>query len=344
VIRRSGESLLTILNDILDLSKIEAGKLEIEAVPFDLGKVIGGASAGFTAIAADKGIALTVDTGAAEGIYLGDPTRIRQLVSNLVSNALKFTETGEVRATAARSGDDIRIVVSDTGPGIGEEALGRLFEKFVQADSSTTRQYGGTGLGLAICRELAGLMGGTIAATSRLGEGSSFTVTLPLPRLRDVEAGPRAEPSEPVIAELSGPALRVLAAEDNPVNQLVIKALLQHIGVEPVIVENGVDAVAAWAAQDWDLILMDVQMPGMDGPAATRIIRERERASGRIRTPIIALTANAMSHQVEEYTAAGMDGFVAKPIDVASLFAAIEAVLAPAPAAGDQPAADQMAG
>jgi CheY-like chemotaxis protein len=161
-------------------------------------------------------------------------------------------------------------------------------------------------------------------------------VTLPLLRLRDVEAPPPVEQTEPAVPEPSGPALRVLAAEDNQVNQQVIKALLQHIGVEPVIVENGADAVAAWAAQEWDLILMDVQMPRMDGPTATGIIRDREHASGRARTPIIALTANAMSHQVEQYTAAGMDGFVAKPINIESLFAAIEAALALAPAADSQ--------
>ena len=331
VIRQSGEALLAILNDILDLSKIEAGKLDIEAVPFDLAKTVRAACTAFAGTAQGKGLALTVDTAGLEGLYLGDPTRIRQVVSNLVSNAVKFTESGEVGVTAQPSGDVIRITVSDTGPGMDEGVLGRLFEKFVQADSSTTRRFGGTGLGLAICRELAELMGGSITAASSPGEGSTFTVSLALRRADDAAAGPPGRAAEAQIAATpAASGLRVLAAEDNEVNQLVLRALLQQIGIEPLIVDNGLDAVAAWAAQDWDLILMDVQMPRMDGPTATQVIREREGLDGRARTPILALTANAMSHQTQDYAAAGMDGFVAKPIEVRSLFAAIEAAVAPA--------------
>jgi PAS domain S-box-containing protein len=327
VIRSSGQTLLTILNDILDLSKIEAGKLELEAVDFDLVRVIAEASEAFGAIAEAKGLALALETEAASGVYRGDPTRIRQLVANLVSNALKFTAAGGVQVHATRLGREVHILVSDTGAGITEEIVGQLFEKFVQADSSTTRQFGGTGLGLAICRELVSLMGGTISVTSRVGEGSTFAVALPLLRLHDVSPVSLAEQTKTQSAtQAPESVLRVLVVEDNQVNQIVLKALLLQIGVEPMIVENGVDAVNAWAANHWDLILMDIQMPLMDGPTATRIIRERECAEGLRRTPIIALTANAMSHQVKEYAAAGMDAFVAKPIEVDRLFAAIEAM------------------
>jgi signal transduction histidine kinase/CheY-like chemotaxis protein len=330
VIRRSGEALLVILNDVLDLSKIEAGKLDLESAEFDIEDLASSVRDVFApaAEAKDCRFVLAVEPAAA-GIYRGDPTRIRQILCNLVSNALKFTEGGEVRLAIAAASTGLELQVKDSGIGMSDEQIAGLFRKFEQADASTTRRFGGTGLGLAICRELAALMGGSIGAVSRLGEGSTFTVTLPLPRLRDADAGSKTEP-EPDVAPMSPqPALRVLAAEDNAVNQLVLKALLQPIGVEPRIVNDGVDAVAAWEAEDWDVILMDVQMPRMDGPAATRLIRERERASGCARTPIIALTANAMSHQVDDYLAAGMDGFVPKPMEASRLFAAIEAVLRP---------------
>ena len=222
------------------------------------------------------------------------------------------------------------LAVTDTGIGMSEVQQAALFQQFAQADASTTRRFGGTGLGLAICRELAELMGGRIDLRSTEGRGSTFVATLPLARgeRRDRAAVSENVPvahAEPRPAE--GAALRVLAAEDNPVNQLVLKTLLAQIGVQPVMVGDGVDAVAAWESGDWDVILMDVQMPRMDGPTATRFIRDRELAQRRRRTPIVALTANAMTHQVSEYLAAGMDGFVAKPIEVARLFAALEAAL-----------------
>ena len=339
VIRQSGETLLTVLNDVLDLSKIEAGRLELEVAEFDIGAVAAGAHAAFAAVAAQKGVAFDLAvTRAAAGAYVGDATRVRQLLSNLISNALKFTEKGRVTVTVGRKGGALTLTVVDTGIGMSAEQVGALFQKFAQADASTTRRFGGTGLGLAICRELAELMGGRIEVKSAEGEGSTFVVTLPLPR------GERAarKPAAPGVAAPvqggvqdavgEGPPLRVLAAEDNPMNQLVLKALLAQIGVDPVMVGDGVDAVAAWEAGDWDVILMDVQMPRMDGPTATRFIRERELAQGRRRTPIVALTANAMTHQVNEYLAAGMDGFVAKPIEIERLFAALDAALSLAPA------------
>nr|QQZ49157.1 response regulator [Phenylobacterium glaciei] len=258
---------------------------------------------------------------------MGDSTRVRQILYNLVSNALKFTEQGEVRVCVARTDDGLRLSVADTGIGIPPERLASLFQKFEQADASTTRRYGGTGLGLAICRELAQLMGGAIRAESAPGGGTTFTVTLPLTKSAAQHVLPAPDPGVVEAMEMEVGALRVLAAEDNKVNQLVLKTLLHQIGVDPVIVENGKLAVEAWAREAWDVILMDVQMPEMDGPTAAAIIRTREAAEGRARTPIIALTANAMAHQVAEYAEAGMDGFVAKPIEVGRLFAALQAVL-----------------
>jgi signal transduction histidine kinase/ActR/RegA family two-component response regulator len=329
VIRASGEALLAILNDVLDLAKIEAGKLELEETEFDLGEVARGAHSAFTALANKKGLsfALAIEEGA-KGVYLGDPTRLRQILYNLISNALKFTEAGEIRVSASRRDGALRLCVSDTGMGIPPERLSGLFTKFVQVDASTTRRFGGTGLGLAICRQLAELMGGDIEAESELGRGSRFIVTLRLPRVGEARAATNA-PIAAAQSDEAAPALalRVLAAEDNSVNQLVLKTLLHQIGVEPVVVDDGVQALEAWETSHWDVILMDVQMPRMDGLAATRAIREREAAEGRPRTPIIALTANAMAHQIAEYTAAGMDSHVAKPIDARKLFAALEATL-----------------
>jgi CheY-like chemotaxis protein len=199
----------------------------------------------------------------------------------------------------------------------------QLFETFVQADSSMTREYGGAGLGLALCRQLCRAMGGEVSLSSTPGEGSVFTVELPLPAVAAAPAAARANP-----AVVTGGPIRVLAAEDNPVNQMVLRALLAQIGVEPVIVGNGAEAVQAWEDGEWDVILMDVQMPQMDGPAAARRIRAREAELGRAPTPIIAVTANAMIHQVAGYRAAGMTEVVSKPINVEALFSAMIAVLA----------------
>ena len=318
VIRQSGEALLTILNDVLDLSKIEAGRLDLEAIDFDLGPMIAGAVSGFAATAEQKGLALVVDTGRAAGFYRGDPTRIRQVVANLISNALKFTEEGEVRITAERTDGGVIISVADSGEGIPPQTLERLFDKFVQADSSTTRRFGGTGLGLSICRELCALMGGTIEGESALGHGSCFTLTLPLPQsAASAAAAPQAE------ADVDAQNLRILAAEDNAVNQQVLKTVFEQVGVGLTIVGDGLEAVEAYRRQDWDIILMDVQMPILDGPEATRAIRAIEAEEGRRRTPIVALTANAMKHQEEAYLACGMDRLVAKPLKIEELFRVI---------------------
>ena len=337
VIRSSGEALLALLNDVLDLSKIEAGKVELESITFDVAPLAAGVEAAFAHQAADKGLSfLTLIAPEASGVWLGDPTRLRQILYNLVSNAVKFTARGGVSLSVDRQDESLRFVVADTGVGVPADKLDMLFDKFSQVDASTTRRHGGTGLGLAICRELAGLMGGRIAVESGVGEGSRFTLTVPL-RRSDAAPTPAFEAAGETQTSWGG--LRLLAAEDNPINQLVLKTLLAQIGVEPTMVENGEEAIAAWEDGDWAAILMDVQLPVMDGVAATREIRRREAALGRPRTPIIALTANAMAHQIEEYAAAGMEGHVAKPIAAASLFTAIEAALDAAAAEGSVAAA-----
>jgi CheY-like chemotaxis protein len=338
VVRQSGEGLLAILNDVLDLSKIEAGKLDLEEAEFSIGEVATSAHAAFTALANAKGLRfdLKIDERA-QGTYLGDATRVRQIFYNLISNGLKFTQSGEVRVLVEAGEPGLRLVVSDSGMGIPADRLKDLFQKFEQADTSTTRKFGGTGLGLAICRELAELMGGSISAKSAEGQGSCFIVELPLTRAgADVEER-KAKPAPPRV-EAPATALRVLAAEDNAVNQLVIRTLLEQAGVDPCMVSDGVQALEAWEREPWDLILMDVQMPVMDGPTATLEIRSREAALGRSRTPVIALTANAMAHQIAEYRAAGMDAIVAKPIDVGQLLTTMQELLS-RPAAADEAAA-----
>ena len=328
VISRSGASLLAILNDILDLSKIEAGKLELDSTEFDMEDVALGAHSAFTAAANAKGLSFNlVVAPAARGVYRGDSVRLRQILYNLLSNAVKFTSVGEVRAAIDLKDGSVQITVRDSGVGIAPDQIGRLFQKFVQADSSTTRKFGGTGLGLAICTHLSEAMGGDITVDSMLGHGTTFVVRLPLERVSDRALAPRDPAPVQAISRKADYDLKVLAAEDNATNQLVLKTILAQMGIWPTIVEDGAAAVDAWVREEWDVILMDVQMPIMDGPTATSVIRAREASSGRSPTPIIALTANVMIHQVEAYRAAGMTGFLAKPISIADLFAAMSAVV-----------------
>ena len=323
VVRQAGETLLALLNDLLDLSRIEAGRLELEDGLIDIESLMTGVQATFTTLASEKDVSFQLAVSPkALGLWRGDPTRVRQVVYNLVSNAVKFTARGEVRVAVRREGGALVFEVADTGPGIAEDRLGSLFHKFVQEDASTTRRYGGSGLGLAICRELATLMGGEVGVVSSVGEGSTFTVRLPLSRAEG------ALPAS-VSMEITAPSgdLRILAAEDNPMNQLVLKTLMAQLGVEVRCVNDGQAACDAAAEQEWDVILMDVQMPVMDGPTAARWIREREEAEGLRRTPIIALTANAMAHHAAEYTSAGMDVLVPKPLELERLIGAIQAVM-----------------
>jgi signal transduction histidine kinase/ActR/RegA family two-component response regulator len=329
VIRESGDLLLAVLNDVLDLSKIEAGRLELAADDFDLATLAVSLRDSFSSQAREKGLAFEVAVAPeAQGVWRGDVDRLRQILGNLVANALKFTLQGAVavRFASAEDGSGLRIDVADTGIGISPEIQQRLFDKFVQADSSTTRQFGGSGLGLAICRELATLMGGSVAVQSREGQGSTFTVLLAMPRGGTL--APAVEQAEqPAAPASTSPSLRVLAADDNPTNQKVIAAVLAPLGAQVELVADGAACVEAWKRGDYDIILMDIHMPVMDGVEAARTIRDIEAADGRPRTPIVAVTANALAHQVEGYIAAGMDGHVAKPIEVTKLYAAIEAAM-----------------
>ena len=338
IIRQPGSLLLAVLNDVLDLSKIEAGKLSLVAEDFDIAPTLAATVETFQVLAQNKGLdfSFTVDE-AAEGWWRGDADRLRQIVGNLLSNAVKFTPQGSVEATVAtgEGGEGLRLVVRDSGVGITPEKLPALFEKFTQADNSATRRFGGTGLGLAICRELTQMMGGAINVESREAHGSTFTVELPL--IRGEANGAQAQPA-PDSGERN---IRLLAAEDNPTNQQVLAAVMESLGIDIDIVADGRQAVESWKVGGYDLILMDIQMPVMDGIDAAREIRTLEAAEQRKRTPIVALTANALTHQVDEYMAVGMDGHVAKPIEIAKLYEAISAALTAAAtgAAGRTPAA-----
>gem|GEM_PF-565168 len=337
VIRTSGEALLSLLNDILDLAKVEAGRVELDIRPFDLATTVEAATQGFATLAAQKGVRFLVEIDpAAEGAWQGDGGRVRQVMTNLASNAVKFTAAGEVRVRVRRTTDGFACTVSDTGVGIAPDLLSRLFQRFSQVDPSTTRKYGGTGLGLAISRELVELMGGKVAVTSVEGRGSAFSFELPMTWLRAATPGAAA----PVAETLALPPLRILAAEDNATNQRLLTAMLEPLGAELVLAVDGRQAVEAFAAGRFDLVLMDVQMPGMNGVDATRAIRALEVEQGLGHTPILAVSANVMRHQVDEYLAAGMDDFVAKPIEMGVLIAAIQRVAeAPAGAADDDEAA-----
>lgn len=326
IIRDSGEGLLQILNDLLDLSKIEAGKLTLEEAEFDLEDLLNGACAIFSPLAAQKGLeyGCALSPGA-RGRYIGDPLRLRQLLHNLISNAIKFTKSGRVDVSVTGESGRLLLTVTDTGIGISADRVARIFDTFEQADVSTMRQFGGTGLGLSICKQLVELMGGSIDVRSEEGKGSAFTVILPMKRAV-VQRASKVEP--PVrVGDVDGRA-RILVAEDNPTNQAVIRALLEAAGLTCVVTADGQAALDAWHQGDWDLILMDVQMPGMDGPTATATIRAIEAEEARPRVPIIGVTANVMSHQVEEYVASGMDAVVSKPIQMAELLGAIRQVAA----------------
>lgn len=320
VIRESGTALLTVLNDLLDLADMDAGAVRIETVPFDLESVIRQACETATTLAESKGLDLQIEIepGAA-GAWIGDAKRLRQVLYNLVSNALKFTAAGGVQVRA-RAEDGLMVSVTDTGIGIPPDVLPRLFETFTQGDGAATRSFGGVGMGLSICRRVAGLMGGSLEAQSEVGLGSVFTIWLPLER---AAPAPEAAANERHVADL-----RVLVAEDNETNQRVVRTVLNALGVDPTVVPDGRAAVEAWGRGDWDLVLMDIQMPVRDGVTATRDIRRLEAERGLAPTRIVALTANSMPAQVIEYEAAGMDGVVPKPIMIDQLHAALTAASA----------------
>lgn len=331
VLQQSGATLLTLLNDMLDMAKIEAGKIQLETLDFDPEALGRDACDAFGAIATEKGLVLTFETHGPRGAYRGDPTRVRQILYNLIGNAVKFTDQGCVDVRLELEPAGFAFAVQDTGVGFSDEARASLFEKFSQGDATTTRRFGGSGLGLPISRDLARLMDGDIRVDSRPGAGSIFRVALPLARSGSPIAAPPAPPVTERIAAVPGERLAILVAEDNPTNQLVLRSLLAGAGGDLEVVEDGSLALEAWRRRAFDLILMDINMPVMDGVSATRAIRAEERAGARVRTPIIALTANAMDHQRHDYLAAGLDAHVSKPIDVTVLFTAIAEVLATAP-------------
>ena len=319
---RSGDGLMAILNDILDVSKIEAGKLELEAIAFDLGDVGARVIDLWRETASAKGVDISYELAPGAPRWLsGDPNRIRQIMLNLVSNALKFTQAGEVRLSVrpviAQGEDTARfeIAVSDTGIGITPEQQARLFQSFAQADAATTRKFGGTGLGLAICRQLTDLMGGEIAVESEPERGSVFRVTLELPRADAIDL---AEPQ----AESGGLShLTLLVAEDNPINQAVVRAVLEAVGARLETANDGAEALDMLRKQAFDLVLMDVHMPRMDGIEALRRIRGGE--TGDPRQPVIALTADAMPGEDQKLLAHGFDDVQPKPIQPMALITAI---------------------
>ncbi|WP_431854709.1 PAS domain S-box protein [Azospirillum sp.] len=318
----SGEALLTILNDILDMSKLEAGRLELESVDLDLTRLVGSVAALMSSRAAEKG--LTLDTRVAPGtrrFVRGDPTRLRQVLLNLVSNAVKFTERGGVTiavddAPAETESRGVRFTVTDTGIGVPDAVRPHLFTEFFQGDSSITRRFGGTGLGLAICRRIVGLMGGEIGVDSRPGGGSAFWFTVPL----EAAAAPgAADAPEPVAVRLR--PLRVLLAEDNPVNRKVAVALLTRQGHAVTVAGDGAEALDRVRGERFDVVLMDMQMPRMDGLEAARRIRTLPGTRGAV--PIVALTANALAGDAERCLAAGMNDYVPKPVVPEALAAAL---------------------
>ncbi len=350
LIAQSGESLERLVSDILDVSKVEAGQLEIVPVDMDLLDELEPAIATARAKAEARDLTFTVTVGpSARGRFLADAGRIRQVLTNLLSNAVKFTREGEVAVSLDIEDDtpepevsQLTLVVTDTGVGFDAEAAQGLFERFTQADSTITRRFGGTGLGLSICRALTEMMGGDIRAISTPGQGSTFTVTLPLCRTRSLEAYDAGKLAYQARAELAPlrPAranpdalIRVLLAEDHPVNQRVVEAMLVGQPYDLTIVENGALAVEAVANGAFDVVLMDMQMPVMDGLAATRAIRAAEAARAAAagqaprRLPILMLSANAMPQHLEQAKDAGADQHVSKPVTPTTLLGALEAAV-----------------
>jgi hypothetical protein len=328
--RRSGETLLWTVNELLDLSRIEAGKLDLEDVAFDPGEPVRQVLAALAAAAADKGLRLTASLDPAlPARIMGDPQRLRQVVMNLVDNAIRFTAAGAVEVRTTRQAERVVVEVRDTGSGIPPALRRKLFRRFQQADEGTARRHGGSGLGLMICRRLVRLMGGEIGVESEPGEGSVFRFDLPLRPAGD--APPETPEAAAPPRRLAGdaPFARLLLAEDSEASQLVGAAILRKAGYEVDLVRDGESAVAAAAAGSYDAILMDVRMPGLDGYEATRRIRALDGPAGRVR--ILALTASAMPGDVQRCLAAGMDAHLAKPVDRAGLLGGVAALLATAP-------------
>ena len=319
LVTSSGRLLEQVLGDILDVSKIEAGQFQLTPAPFDLATLVGGVAELHRASAQAKALDFrwSIQPGAS-GSYLGDAGRISQILNNLLANAVKFTVMGEVALSVESTAEGLSFIVSDTGVGFDDTVRRRLFKRFVQADQSITRQFGGTGLGLSICAALVEMMGGRIDARAVLGRGAIFQVDLPLARIRAVEdVAPDDE------EEISLEGLRVLVAEDHPTNQKVVEIILQPFDVALTMVEDGQAALDAFIPGAFDVVLMDMQMPVMDGLTATRLIREREAAAVVPPVLLIMLTANAMEEHVAAAKAVGADLHLAKPVRPAQLLEAL---------------------
>jgi len=327
VIRSSGATLERLLSDILDSARIESGQVTIEAAPFHLGRAVQDVAALWRVPAEAKGVMITAHVDPAlDRLVDGDAVRVRQVLTNLVSNALKFTAEGQVGLTVKPGVEGgVRFTVTDTGVGFDEEQKARIFGRFQQADGSITRRFGGTGLGLAISRELVELMGGRLECDSRPGEGSRFWFEIPLPPVEQASAA--VDEVQP-ISDVREQPLRVLLADDHPANRKIIEIMLAATAMELVVVEDGAQALETFQREAFDLVLMDMQMPVMDGLTATAGIRAFEGRSGRARTPILMLTANAMAEHVEAGRAAGADGHLTKPLTLAALFDGIARVMA----------------
>lgn len=329
VISSSGSALLLLLNDILDLSKVEAGKLRIEAVSFELRPLIEGAAALWAPAAAEKGVELRVELPASAPEWVtGDPTRLRQVLTNLLSNAIKFTDQGFVTLSATYDAQELAFEVTDSGIGISPDAIGALFQDFSQAEAATSRKFGGTGLGLSISRKLCRMMGGDLFVRSTEGEGSTFYGSVSLP-----EASPAEQSARTYDDAL--PPLRILAVDDNATNRTVVRTLLEALGAEVTLADNGAEALEALRSEAFDLVLMDVNMPVMGGVEALKAIRQG--AAGRKDIPVIALTADAMAGHRDQYMADGFDEHLGKPIQIDELMSAIGRALEPRP--DSQPAA-----
>ncbi len=324
-LRLSGDSLLSLINDLLDFSKLEEGSIALENIEFNIVELIQNVLSIMRVRAQEKNIHIQLDAAQLQHIhYLGDPLRIQQVVTNLVSNAVKFTESGYVKVTLSdqdktvSTSGNLLIEIRDSGIGIPPEKLALIFEKFTQADPSTTRKYGGTGLGLAICRNLVQQMGGTVSVKSEKGEGSVFSVVLPL---SFTSASAKIQEAAPIQAITAGHASRntILLVEDYSPNILVATVMLEQLGFPVDVATNGIDAISKVQNNDYALILMDIQLPGMDGIETTRRIRALEQAKGKPVTPIIAVTAYALAGDKEKCIAAGMNDYLSKPFQVEDL-------------------------
>jgi signal transduction histidine kinase/ActR/RegA family two-component response regulator len=325
VVQRSGKHLLVLINDILDFSKIEAGRLAVEHAPFDLRRAVADVTDLLAAIAHDKHIAFRTTIAAdVPGWVEGDVSRVKQVLQNLLGNAIKFTDRGGVRLDVHRGAPgepSLRFEVEDTGAGIPEDQLKTVFDAFRQADGSQAGRHGGTGLGLTISRDLARAMGGDVGCTSEVGRGSTFWFSAELPETAMPQSAASHDGERESDVRLAG---RVLMAEDNTINALVARGHLEKLGLAVDCVENGRQALERAISGEYDLILMDCQMPEMDGFEATRLIRAHEKAHGRKPVAVVALTANAIRGDQERCLAAGMDDYLSKPFQTSDLRAALE--------------------